>query len=111
MWTVWQPQSEREHPKALEKYAQSKAAYDEAVKQAIDNRRAPSNKLKEPEKPFQCMLCGEDTTFLKLACALRLLLARSVADNDISRGKQLLFDYLREYRDVSEKFLGIESVN
>ena len=51
-------------------------------------------------KPQLRMLEGDETNFLKLAAALKIIMARSIRESDIPRAKELLYGYLLGFLKV-----------
>ena len=90
------PETIAKYKKTLEEWEQN----DNMELDVNERKRRKKEKPKEPKAPIPRMQFTEDTNFLWLATALKLLLAPSVTDSSIIRGEQLLQEYLIGYLEV-----------
>ena len=81
IWSEWGPKAYEEYLKELDQWQQK----DEATRGA---------------EPRPRMLENDADNFLKLATALKIVLARSIKHQDIPRAKELLLSYLGEFLNV-----------
>jgi hypothetical protein len=98
IWQTWLPKSQADHARAQANYEKQNRTYEAAKEKAASEGRDFS--ALPPKPPTVRMEINEDANFLKLASSLRLLLARSVTAEAIQAGKELLIEYLMEYRKV-----------
>ena len=81
IWSEWGPKAYTEYLKEVDQWEHK----DEATRGA---------------KPSPRMLETDVDNFLKLATAMKIVLARSVRVQDIPRAKELLFQYLKGFHEV-----------
>ncbi len=97
IWEEWLPVAQAEHAKKHAKWLKNEAA---RIKRINSGKAKASDSEPAPEPAPPRMLEGDSDNFLKLAAALKIILAHSIRDDDIPRAKELLFGYLRTFLEV-----------
>jgi hypothetical protein len=90
IWDMWLPQSEEDYKKQSVKWETEEAKR----LRRIACGKPKKTDTKAAEKPKRRMPPGDADNFLKLATALKIIMARSIKDSDIPRARELLHDYL-----------------
>jgi hypothetical protein len=90
IWDIWLPKAEADFKKQIDKWESE----DAKRLRRIASGKPRKTDATAAEKPNRRMLPGDEKNFLKLATALKIVMARSVKDSDIPRARELLYDYL-----------------
>lgn len=96
IWEQWYPVAAAEHAKKQQTWKKNEAARCSRIK---SGKPKASDAKPQPE-PKSRMLQEDAENFLRLAAALKIILAHSIRDDDIPRAKTLLFTYLQTFLQV-----------
>lgn len=127
VWDIFLEDALSVHDKELKEWPTVQAEYQakltewqsrmSQVDQSAQSETAEVNRRKRkkldadiPKVPVSRMQEGEDTLFLKLSATLKILLATSITEQNISRGAKLLEQYLIDFRDVSTSVVSVNLI-
>ena len=96
MWAEWQPRAQAEYEKQAEQWEKNERARLRRLK----GKNPKKTDAKPAPRPTPRMHPNDSDHFLKLACALKIILARSIKDADMPRAKELLYGFLQGFLKV-----------
>ncbi|RDX49847.1 hypothetical protein OH76DRAFT_1350092 [Lentinus brumalis] len=96
IWDEWYPSSVIDLQRKQETWRKKEAA---RIRRIAKGKAKDSDQSPAPE-PQPRMLDGDDENFLRLAAALKILLGRSIHDEELPRARQLLYEYLTTFLKV-----------
>ncbi|EJD36722.1 hypothetical protein AURDEDRAFT_174242 [Auricularia subglabra TFB-10046 SS5] len=106
LWYLTQSDADDEHKAAHKRYTAKVKSYEKSCEKAEGELDARSfakwqEKHPAPDLPSQLRRVeGEIPMFLSLSASLRLLLGRSLTDENVERGNTLLLDHLKQYCEL-----------